>query len=100
MKRLKPLHSNLIKSKLEVFNRMSTDDLKKSLAPGQPNSLKARPDGTLLDGHHRVHILRTRGKDVERLPRDIVAKTFLEFRDETHGSAPSQKPKAPPKRKA
>jgi hypothetical protein len=46
MKPLKPLHSNLIKSKLDVFDRMSTDDLKKSLAPGEPNSLKARPDGT------------------------------------------------------
>ena len=100
MKPLKPLHSNLIKSKLDVFNRMSTDDLKKSLAPGQPNSLKARPDGTLLDGHHRVHILRTRGEDVDSLPREVVPKTFLEFRDETHGSTPSRKPKAPPKGKA
>ena len=100
MKALKPLHSDLIKSKLDVFNRMSTDDLKKSLAPGQPNSLKARPDGTLLDGHHRVHILRTRGEDVDSLPREVVPKTLLEFGDEAHGNTETSKSKAPPKGKA
>ena len=100
MKSLKPLHSNLIESKLDVFNRMSTDDLKKSLAPGQPNSLKARPDGTLLDGHHRVHILRTRGEDVDSLPREVVPKSLLESQDDAHGSTATRKPKARPKRKA
>lgn len=76
MKPLKPLHSELIQSKLEVFNKMSTDDLKKTLAPGQPNSLKSRPDGTILDGHHRIHVLRSRGEDVDSLPREIVPRVF------------------------
>lgn len=76
MKPLKPLHSELIQSKLEVYNKMSTDDLKKTLAPGQPNSLKSRPDGTILDGHHRIHVLRSRGEDVDSLPREIVPRVF------------------------
>jgi len=95
MKPLKALHPKLIKDKLDAFNKMSTDDLKNSLAPGQPNSLKARPDGTILDGHHRVHVLRSRGEDVDSLPRDVMPKTFVEFRDDTQGSGPSRNPKAP-----
>jgi hypothetical protein len=98
MKPLKPLHPTLVKSKLDLFNKMSTDDLKKSLAPGQSNSLKARPDGTILDGHHRVHVLRGRGEDVDSLPREVMPKTFAD-RDETHGSTSSPKPKAPPPKK-
>ena len=74
MKPLKPLHSALIPSKLDVFQKMSTGDLKQSLAPGQPNCLKARPDGTMLDGHHRIHVLRSRGEDVDSLPREVVPK--------------------------
>lgn len=100
MKPLKPLHSNLIQSKLDVFDKLSTDELKKSLAPGQPNGLKARPDGTLLDGHHRVQILRIRGEDVDGLPRDVVPKTFLESRDEPHRNTAPRKPKVPPREKA
>jgi hypothetical protein len=71
---LRPLHAGLIQSKLDVFHRMNTEDLQRSLLPGQPHSLKARPDGTMLDGHHRVHVLRTRGIDVDRLPREVVPK--------------------------
>jgi hypothetical protein len=36
--------------------------------------LKARPDGTILDGHHRVHVLRTRGENVDALPREILER--------------------------
>ncbi len=71
---LRPLHSAgaLVAGKLEQLSRISTEVLIQSLAPGQPGALKARPDGTMLDSHHRVHILRTRGLDVDRLPREIV----------------------------
>ena len=77
MEPLKALHSELIQSKLDVFHKMSSDELKKTLAPGQSSSLKTRPDGTILDGHHRVHVLMTRGEDVDSLPREVVPKTFL-----------------------
>jgi hypothetical protein len=56
------------------LDSVATDVLKNSLKPGQPNCLKARPDGTLLEGHHRIYILRTRGVDVDSLEREIVVK--------------------------
>ena len=48
---------------------METAALQRSLLPGGKDCLKARPDGTLLDGHHRVYILRARGIDVNALPK-------------------------------
>jgi hypothetical protein len=45
--------SSLVASKLDQFNRISTEILEMSLLPGQKDSLKTRPDGTILDGHHR-----------------------------------------------
>jgi ParB-like chromosome segregation protein Spo0J len=73
---LKPLHpeSSLSRAKLENYANASTQELIDSLKPGQAGALKARPDGTLVDGHHRIKILRDRGVDVDSLPREIVAK--------------------------
>lgn len=55
----------------------TTEALVRSLLPGQEHSLKARPDGTLLEGHHRLHVLRRRGVDVDALPREIIVKEGL-----------------------
>ncbi|MGH9643668.1 MAG: hypothetical protein ACRD3Q_14750, partial [Terriglobales bacterium] len=76
---LKPLHPDkaLSPAKLAGMERLSTEVLEQSLLPGQPNCLKARPDGTILDGHHRIYILRKRGRDVDALPREIVEKGNL-----------------------
>jgi hypothetical protein len=73
---LVPLHpdSSLSPAKLEQYARASTQLLIDSLRPGQPGSLKVRPDGTMVDGHYRIKILRDRGVDVDSLPREIVAK--------------------------
>ena len=73
---LQPLHSDesLNKIKLAQLERLTTEVLKSSLIPGQPSCLKARPDGTLLEGHHRIYILRARGVDVDSLEREIVVK--------------------------
>lgn len=73
---LKPLHpeTSLNAVKLEQFRKLSDEELIGSLAPNEPGSLKAKPDGTLMDGHHRVKVLRERGVDVDALPREIVAK--------------------------
>jgi hypothetical protein len=80
VKSLKSLHpeTSLIQSKLEAFHKLAIDELKRSLAPGQPHCLKTRPDGTILDGHHRIYVLRSRGEDVDRLPREIVRKQGAE----------------------
>jgi hypothetical protein len=73
---LVPLHpdESLSRAKLEQYDRATTRQLIDSLRPGQNGSLNVRPDGTIIDGHHRVKLLRNRGVDVNRLPREIVPK--------------------------
>ena len=53
---LRNLHAeaSLIHGKLENMAASSTEQLIRSLVPGQAHCLKTRPDGTILDGHHRV----------------------------------------------
>ena len=76
---LRPLHvtSALSQAKLNHYARLTTEDLKRSLEPGQPGSLKTRPDGTIIDGHHRIDVLRTRGIEVDHLPREIVFRKHV-----------------------
>jgi hypothetical protein len=76
---LKGLHADesLSKPKLIVLERLSTESLLLSLLPNQKDCLKVRPDGTILDGHHRIKVLRDRGVDVDRLPREVVAREDL-----------------------
>jgi len=71
---LRSLHSEATLNglKLDQFRRLSTAKLVASLALGEPGALKARPDGTVLEGHHRIVVLRERGFDVDALPREVV----------------------------
>jgi ParB-like chromosome segregation protein Spo0J len=73
---LQPLHpdSSLSPAKLDQYDKASTQELIDSLTPGQKGALKVRPDGTIVDGHHRIKILRDRGVDVDSLPREIVPR--------------------------
>jgi hypothetical protein len=73
---LKPLHpdSSLHAVKLAKIDRLSTDEIRKSLSLDLKDCLKTRPDGTILDGHHRIYLLRQRGVDVDKLPREVVVK--------------------------
>jgi hypothetical protein len=73
---LQLLHSDsaLIQLKLDQLSHVSTEALLQSLLPGQPHALKVRPDGTILDGNHRIKILRTRGVDIDQLPREIIVR--------------------------
>lgn len=73
---LQSLHpdSHLNQVKLNQYARLTTEDLIASLCPGQPGALKVRPDGTMIDGHHRIKILRERGIDVDSLPREVIPK--------------------------
>jgi hypothetical protein len=70
---LNSLHSegSLSQPKLATFRKLSTEGLTDSLCPGELGALKVKPDGTIMDGHHRVYVLRERGVDVEGLPREI-----------------------------
>ncbi|MGB9198379.1 MAG: hypothetical protein WCB53_15765 [Terriglobales bacterium] len=73
---LKSLHADsaLIRLKLAEMDRKSTGELIDSLRPGQKDCLKTRRDGTILDGHHRLYLLRQRGINVDELPRDVIEK--------------------------
>jgi hypothetical protein len=73
---LKPLHSegSLSETKIKSFSRLSDEELIESLKPGQPGSLKTRSDGTIIEGHHRVNVLRDRGVDVDSLPREVIQR--------------------------
>lgn len=73
---LRSLHPNssLSIAKLEAYRKIGTSGIIDSLKPGEPGSLKVQPDGTVMDGHRRIRILRERGIDVDALPRDIQTK--------------------------
>ncbi len=60
--------------KLNHFRRLTIVELTVSLLPGNQGSLKVRPDGTILDGHHRIKVLMERGEDVHQLQREIIKK--------------------------
>jgi ParB-like chromosome segregation protein Spo0J len=67
---LQSLHpeGSLSHAKLLQYSKLSTQDLIDSLQPGQPGALKVRPNGTVVDGHHRLKILYDRGIDIDALP--------------------------------
>jgi hypothetical protein len=73
---LKPLHSDssLNPAKLAQMEKIATEILQASLAPGRKECLKTRADGTILDGHHRLFVLRQRGVDIDGLARDIIER--------------------------
>ena len=77
---LQPLHPDhqLLELKLTQFRRVPTDTLLASLRPGQTGALKTRGDGTILDGHHRIKVLRERGINVDALPREVIARGQIE----------------------
>ena len=60
--------------KLERFRAIATAELVESLQPGQPGALTTRADGTVLEGHHRLSVLRERGIDVDVLPRAVLPR--------------------------
>lgn len=72
---LRPLHAPeaLVQSKLDTLRRASTKELVASLAPGRPDALRVKPDGTVMNGNHRVAVLLERGVDVDALPREVFA---------------------------
>lgn len=74
-----PLHSDdtLIALKLGMFRRLTTEELLLSLRPGEASALKTRPDGTILDGQHRLKVLREQNVDIDVLPREVIDKGKL-----------------------
>ena len=70
LKSLRP-ESSLSQPKLAQFDKLTTEELMESLRPGQEGALKVKRDGTMVDGHHRIRVLRDRGVDVDALPREL-----------------------------
>jgi ParB-like chromosome segregation protein Spo0J len=71
---LKQLHpeSSLSRPKLILYAKLTNEEIIESLKSGQLGSLKARRDGTIIDGHHRIKVLQDRGIGVDSLPRELV----------------------------
>jgi RHS repeat-associated protein len=57
------------KSALDSQRKRSTDEIINSLKPGSKEPLKAKADGTIMDGNTRVKVLEERGVNVNELPR-------------------------------
>jgi hypothetical protein len=71
---LKLLHSekNIIQLKLHKSRKLETQILIDSLRLGQEQPLTVKPDGTVMEGNHRLIILQERGIDINALPCDIL----------------------------
>ncbi|MDA0323475.1 MAG: hypothetical protein O2923_12290 [Verrucomicrobia bacterium] len=73
---LKPLHPDALLSevKLGFLRALSTEGILRSLLPSADQALRVRPEGTILNGHHRIKVLRERGVEVDALPREIIPR--------------------------
>jgi hypothetical protein len=57
---------------LDYWRQQTTDDVVRSLAPGEREALRVKPDGRIMNGNTRVRVLEERGYDVNSLPRETV----------------------------
>ena len=89
---LKSIHRDdqLLLLKLTWLRSQTTAWIVQSLSLHQHDCLKTRPDGTILDGNHRIKVLRERGYDIDALPRDIITKSKIDPLDEGEQDAGSQ----------
>ena len=74
---LKKIHSDETikksnKTGYDYWKNKSTDEIVRSLRPGQEEPLTVKPDGRVYQGNTRVLILEERGVNVNSLPRDII----------------------------
>ncbi|MDT0346324.1 polymorphic toxin-type HINT domain-containing protein [Streptomyces litchfieldiae] len=69
---LRSLHpdSSLDRSSLDFWHRQDTEDIVFSLRPGAHEPLIVKPDGTIVNGNTRISVLRSRGYDIDSLPRE------------------------------
>jgi hypothetical protein len=57
---------------LECWRKQPTEAIVNSLRPGQPEALKVKSDGRIMDGNTRIKVLEERGFDVNGLPREVL----------------------------
>lgn len=63
------LQSEFFEPILADFRGVDTERVMQSLAPGQRKALRVRRDGPIMNGNHRIAVLRERGIDAERPPQ-------------------------------
>ncbi len=74
---LRPIHANTVyaggsaKRSLEYWRSQDVPEILESLLPGQPESLRTKDDGRIMNGNTRIKVLKERGIDVDSLPREI-----------------------------
>ena len=59
----------LVRSKLKALRVLTTEQIVASLKPGAANPLTVKADGTIMEGNHRIFVLRERDVEVDTLPR-------------------------------
>jgi RHS repeat-associated protein len=74
---LKSAHKELNKNTLEHIRKWSTEKIINSLKPGSSQALTVKPDGTIVQGNHRIEVLRERGVNVNQLPRETYTPSKL-----------------------
>jgi len=57
---------------IEYWRRQPTEDIVNSLQPGQPEALKVKSDGRIMNGNMRIKVLEERGFEVNSLPREVL----------------------------
>ena len=57
---------------LENWRKQPTEDIVNSLQPGQPEALKVKFDGRIMNGNTRIKVLEERGFDVNSLPWEVL----------------------------
>jgi hypothetical protein len=66
------LETGISRFALEYWRKQATDDIEKSLQPGNPEALKIKPDGRIMNGNTRIKVLEERGFDINSLPREVL----------------------------
>lgn len=70
---LKRIHPDeTTKSSYDYWSKRSTDEIVKSLRPGQEEPLMVKPDGRIFQGNTRALVLQERGFDINTLSRVTI----------------------------
>ena len=69
------LTSGISRLSLEYWRKQSTDEIVRSLRPGDPEALKVTPDGRIMNGNTRITVLEERGFAIDSLPREVLEET-------------------------
>jgi hypothetical protein len=66
------LETGISRFTLEYWRKQATDGIVKSFQPRNPEALKIKPDGRIMNGNTRIKVLEERGFDINSLPREAL----------------------------